>query len=219
MNILSKILYHSYVRTFHQVLIDRNRDRHRPQLGRITKIDVNNIVEGTLKNFQRLIQNVDLGKTYGSRVMVRNGVLSQSLYQVIRNFGADKEYATELCSDILWKIYKKQVLIQRILARFMSRDPQKQMNRIQKFFLFFPLAKPGYDWKINEMGSTASYDIHRCPVCDYFKTQNQEDFDFFRNSWCTFDFPLAEYLVQGGKHQRSQTLSSGDNRCDMKWMV
>lgn len=219
MNILSRLLAGRYIRIFHQTLIDRNRDRGHPELGRITKADIKAMTQDTFNNYQRLIVNVDLGPTYGSRVMVRNGVLSLSLYRAIRKLGADKDYATELCTDVLWKIYKKQVWIQRFLARFMSRNPQKQMNRIQKIFLSFPLARPGYEWEINEIGSIASYDIFRCPVCDYFKTQEQEDLEFFRNSWCTLDYPLAEYLVKGGKYERQHTLSAGDNRCDMRWIA
>lgn len=219
MSLLSRLLAGWYIQIFHQTLIDRNRDRRHPESGRITKEDIKTMTRDTFDNYQRLIVNVDLGPTYGSSVMVRNGVLSLSLYRAIRKLGADRDYATELCTDVLWKIYKKQVWIQRLLARLMSRNPQKQMNRIQKFFLSFPLARPGYEWEINEIESITSYDIFRCPVCDYFKTLEQEDLEFFRNSWCTLDYPLAEYLVKGGKYERQHTLSAGDTRCDMRWMA
>ena len=217
MNIFSRMLTGSYFRFFGKTLLDRNRDRQRPELGRITKADIKAITKDIYQNYQRLIVNVDFGSTYGSRVMVRNGVLSQSFYRAMRTFGADEAYATELCTDVLWKIYKKQVWLQRFMGRIMSRSSQKQMNTMQKIFLSFPLARPGYEWEINEIGSVASYDIFRCPVCDYFTTQEPEDFEFFRKSWCTLDWPLAEYLVKGGKYERHYTLSNGDNRCDMRW--
>lgn len=218
MNKFLKTVAGCYYRFFCKILLDRNRDRQRPELGRITKTDIKAISKDMYQNYQRLIVDVDFGSTYGSRVMVRNGVLSQSFYRAMRTFGADKEYATELCTDVIWKIYKSQVRIQRFLGRLMSRDPQKQMNTVQKMFLAFPLAQPGYKIEVNEIGSVASYDIFRCPVCDYFKTQEQEDFVFFRKSWCTLDWPLAEYLVKGGKYERQHTLSDGDNRCDMQWI-
>lgn len=217
MNIFLRILTGSYFRFFCKTLIDRNRDRQRPELGRITREDIRSISKDMYQNYERLIVDVNFSSTYGSRVMVRNGVLSQSFYRAMRNFGADKEYATELCTDVLWKIYKTQVWLQRFMGRLVSRSPQKQMNKIQKIFLSFPLARPGYEWEINEIDSVASYDIFRCPVCDYFKTQKQEDFEFFRKSWCTLDWPLAEYLVKGGKYERQYTLSNGDSRCDMRW--
>ncbi len=219
MNIIAKIFLVSYTRTLRKVLIDRNRNRLRPDFGRITKSDVSIIVTDTLKNYQLLFQNVNSGPTYGSFVMVRNGILSQSLYQAIKKFCKDSEYATELCSDVLWISYKKGISLQRFLGRFISRKSQKQMNIIQKIFLSFPLGKPGYYWQINEIDSIASYDILRCPVYDYFKTQNKEDLEFFKNSWCTLDFPLAEHLVKGGLYKRKGTLSEGDNSCGMRWMV
>lgn len=219
MNLYSGIQYFINIRTFNQALSDRLRDRNNPESGRITRADVRSIMKDTLAISEQLILNADLGKTYGSRIMVRNGVISQALYHAVKKFGADKSYATELCADVLWKLYKKQISIQRFLAHLMSRDPQAQMNICQKIFLFFPLAQPGYDLKINEIGSIASYDIFRCPVYDYFKTQSQEDIEFFKNSWCTFDSPLSEYLVRGGKYERAHTLSNGDDRCDMRWMA
>lgn len=218
MNNFLKTVAACYYRFCCKILIGRNRDRQRPELGRITRADIKTISKDWFENYKCLIVDVDFGSTYGSRVMVRNGVLSQSFYRAMRTFGPDKEYATELCTDVIWKIYKSQVRIQRLIGRLISRAPQKQMNKIQKLFLAFPLANPGYEVKVNEIGSVASYDIFRCPVCDYFRTQGQEDFEFFRKSWCTLDWPLAEYLVKGGKYERRYTLSAGDDRCDMRWI-
>jgi hypothetical protein len=98
----------------------------------------------------------------------------------------------------------------------LQRDPQKQMNMIQRMLLY-ALAKPGYDWKLIESDNTTSYDIFKCPVYDYYKLLGHEELEFFRNSWCAFDFPLAEYLVKGGKYERKYTLSKGDDKCDMCW--
>jgi hypothetical protein len=57
------------------------------------------------------------------------------------------------------------------------------------------------------------------PIFEYFKTQGEEALEFFRNSWCTLDFPLAEFMVKGGRYERPHTLSAGDNVCDMRWIA
>jgi len=49
--------------------------------------------------------------------------------------------------------------------------------------------------------------------------QGEEALEFFRKSWCTLDFPLAEAMVRGGRYERPRTLSEGDEVCDMRWIA
>ncbi len=64
---------------------------------------------------------------------------------------------------------------------------------------------------------TFALDFYRCPVNYYFQALGKEELEFFRNSWCTMDWPFAEAMVKGGKYERRHTLSAGDNVCDMRW--
>jgi len=219
MNIIIKLFAWGNIRTITQTLSGRNRDRQQPELGRITKEDINLILEEIWKSYTILKTNAPYEKTLGARIMVRNGILSLALYRAVGKIVTGEDYVTELCTDILWKFYIKQIRIQKFITRILRREPHQQMNMLQRIFLWFPLAKPGYDWRINEMGKVFSYDIVRCPVYDYFKTQGRAELEFFQNSWCTLDFPLAEHLVKGGKYERAHTLSTGDDKCDMCWKV
>jgi hypothetical protein len=214
-----KLFLWDFIRIVKRALLGRNRNRKQPESGRITKEDVDLIIEESLRYYNILKQKSPLEKTFGARLMLRNGIMSLALYRGIGKVVVGEDYVTELCTDILWKIYIKNISLQRLIARILYRDPREQMNIIQKIFLLFPLAKPGYDWKINKIKEGYAYDIMRCPVCDYFKSQDPAEFNFFRNSWCTLDFPLAEHLVRGGKYERSHTLSAGDDSCDMCWKV
>jgi len=202
-----------------QKLEGRNRSRQRPELGRITNDDVYSILEESWKNFKQLSKTAPEGNTVGSRAMLKSGVWSLALYRAILEIGAEKEYAIELCGDVLWKYYQRVVRRIRLKARLLSRKPQEQMNRIQEAFLKMPLEKPGYDLKVIQVPGAFAYDIYRCPVHDYFKSVGPEELEFFQKTWCTFDFPFAEYLVKGGKYDRQHTLSHGDAMCDMRWMV
>ena len=151
--------------------------------------------------------------------MLRSGVWSLAVYRAIRAQGVEEDYATELCTDYLWVAYRSQMRVQRRLGHLLARSPRAQMAAIQRIFLRFPLAAPGYDCKLREIPGVFAYDIHRCPVYDYFAAQGEEALEFFRNSWCTLDYPLAEYLVRGGRYERCETLSAGGPFCDMRWRV
>ncbi|MFO7559182.1 MAG: L-2-amino-thiazoline-4-carboxylic acid hydrolase [Desulfobacterales bacterium] len=201
-----------------QKLEGRNRSRQRPELGRITNDDVYYILEESWKNFQKLHKTAPKGNTPGSRVMLKSGVWSLAMYRAILKIGAEKEYAIELCGDVLWKYYQRVVRRTRLKGHLSSRKPQKRMDRIQEIFLK-TLEKPGYDLKVIKVPDAFAYDIYRCPVHDYFKSVGSEELEFFKKTWCTFDWPLAEYLVKGGKYERQYTLSHGDAMCDMRWMV
>lgn len=214
---ISKILFWYYYHTTKQTLSGRNRDRRRPELGRMTIEDIKLIFDEFLRHYKILKQKAPSEKTLGARIMLNNGIMSLALYRALGKVAVGEDYVTELCTDIFWKSYIKSISVQRFIARFLSRDPQQQMVIIQKMFLRFPLAKPGYDWNIREMGEGYAYDITRCPVWDYFKSQGPSEITFFKNSWCTLDFPLAEHLVKGGRYTRNHTLSAGDGLCDMCW--
>ena len=207
------------IRVPFQKLEGRNRSRQRPELGRITNADVYSILEESWKIFHTLIESAPKGKTAGSRIMIKNGVWSLAFYKAVLKLGAEKDYATELCGDVIWKYYQRVVRRTRLKARLASRDPQEQMNRMQRAFLKTALEKPGYDWKVVQVPGAFAYDIYSCPVHDYYKSLGPEELEFFRKTWCIFDFPFAEYLVKGGKYERQRTLSHGDAMCDMRWMV
>ena len=207
-------------RMIRRTLIGRNRDRQHPELGRITQDDVDFILRESWRNYEILKADAPDIETLGGRYMLSWGIRGLSLYQAIRKFGADKDYATELAADISWKYYKKSMRIPRLIARIKSRKPQKQIIWLQRVGLRFLLKKPGYDWENHKTDDdVASFDIVRCPVNDFYKSRPEEEIEFFRYSWCTFDFPLAEYLVKGGRYERLHTLSAGDDRCDMRNMI
>ncbi len=202
-------------RLAHQVLVGRSRS-DRFEDGRFDAADVDQLLKRAEAIVEELTATVPREPTIGARLMMRSAVLTLATYRAVREFGVDRPYAVELCTDLMWKAYKQQVTIPRLIGRLWSRDPRVQMDVIQGLFLRYSLASPGYDCKMVGEGSS-SYDIRRCPVNDWFATQSEEEMDFFRKSWCTLDWPLAEHLVEGGCYERTTTLSHGGDACDMRW--
>ena len=125
-------------RLFYQTVTGRNRCRRDPKKGRFTKRDAARILQRAWKNYGSLFADMSSEKTVGSRAMVRSGIWSLAVYRTIRETGVEENYATELCTDYLWKAYKRQVGIQRLIARVFVRDGQRQMNMMQRMFLRFP---------------------------------------------------------------------------------
>ena len=218
MKLIRRLIAWPNRRLLFQVLVGRNRSRE-VEDGRFEHNDVRDLLERSERIAGELMSSVPHEKTMGARMMVKTGAMTMALFRAMREQGIEAGYAIELCTDYMWQGYKRRVALPRIVARLTSRDPQTQMDRIQRFFLGYPLASPGYECHAVEGESCASYDIRRCPVNDYFATQDEEAQQFFRNSWCTLDWPLAEHLVEGGSYERRRTLSHGDSVCDMRWRV
>jgi len=143
------------------------------------------------------------------------GVASLALYRALQAAGVEREYATELVSDLAWKVYEKWIVLPRFIARRVTRDPQKQVDLMARMGLRYPFNRPGYDWKVLPESGTFAVDYYRCPVYDYLKAQGEAE--FMLNTWCTLDFDLAQVMTRGGYYERPHILSAGDEVCDMKW--
>ncbi len=217
MKLINRLWVRPYAPLFSKTIVGRSRCRLDPAKGRFTRRDAKRIFECAVCDVLEQLERKPSDKTIGASIMLRIGIWSLALYRAVRADGVDSDYATELCTDFLWAGYKRSVRLQRLLGRLASRVPQKQMSAIQSIFLRFPLASPGYDCQLRRETDAFAYDVRRCPVNDYFATQDPEAQAFFRNSWCTLDYPLAEHLVAGGKFERTRVLSDGDGVCDMRW--
>ena len=53
-----------------RALVGRNRSRHRPEEGRFTRADVDDITEQTWQNFEQLAPDIPPGQTVGNRMML-----------------------------------------------------------------------------------------------------------------------------------------------------
>ena len=207
------------LRAARAVLVGRRRCPRHIEQGRFTRQDADRVMEQTWRNFDALISEAPHQKTPGGRRNVRLGVFTLAHYQALRSTVQDKEYATVLATDFCWRGYEQSISVSRLVARLVTRDPQKQMNFMMRMGLRYPFSRPDYDWKVHPDPDAFAVDFYRCPVFDYFKTQGEEALEFFRNSWCTLDFPLAEFMVRGGRYERPHTLSTGDGVCDMRWIA
>lgn len=220
MTIIKVLLHWAFRRAAYQILMGRYLNRVHPREGRFTKEKVNDILKKIWHKADVLLLEANVGqyKTLGNRQNLFLAVATRAAYQSLLEIGIDKEYATELISDVAWKVYVAWLPVPRFFARLITRNPQKQMNFILRVFLRYPFSEPGYQRKIWEEANSLCTFWYRCPPYTYFKEYGSPDeMLFFSRTWCTFDWAIAEEMVPGGWYERTQSLSAGDEVCNMKW--
>jgi hypothetical protein len=217
---LVKLTYRPVIRwAAKQAILGRCLDRTAPGKGRFTRAQVARVLQKTWQGYGALAPGAHLERleTLGSRHNVLLGVLTLAAYRALLAEGIEERYATELLTDLVWKVYAKWVVPLRLVARRVTDDPQQQMNLMLRMLLRYPFSRPGYDWQARLEPGAFALDIYRCPVYDYLKSQGADQ--FMLRSWCTLDFALAQVMTTGGHYQRPHTLAAGDKLCDMKWFA
>lgn len=210
----------AFKRSAYQILMGRYRDRAEPSSGRFTRVQVDELLESIWSHLDSLLPeaNLEQYKTLGNRQNLYLAVATHAAYRAFLEAGIDPVYATELIGDIAWKVYVAWLPIPRFFARLASRDPQKQMNFILRVFLHYPFSEPGYQRKVWEESDALNTYWYRCPPQAYFKQHGSpEEMLFFFRTWCTFDWAIANEMVEGGWYERPHTLSVGDDVCNMTW--
>jgi hypothetical protein len=232
MTSLLKLLYRRPVRkASYQIFLGRMIERGRPERGRFLRGDVDTILKETWRNVDAMLPAAELEKlpTLGNRHNVFLAVLTVAGYHAYLSAGIEKEYAIELFADVGWKLYSKAAILPRLVARLMTRDPQKRLELMLRMLMIFPFSapgRPGYEVKARAVADHfCTYWTH-CPphafVRKYVERNgNRGELDAFRRSWCWYDWAITEVMVGGqrreGYYERPHTMSQGDEVCDMCW--
>jgi hypothetical protein len=212
----------AFKRSAYQILAGRYRNREKPIQGRFTRGQVDDLLSDIWHHLDQLLPgaNLEQYKSLGNRQNLFLAVATRAAYHAFLESGIDAPYATELISDIAWKVYVSWLSIPRFFAQIVTRDPQKQMNFILQAFLRYPFSEPGYQRKVWQEADGLNTHFYRCPPQVYFQQHGTpEEMLFFNRTWCTFDWAIANEMVEGGRYGRPHTLSTGDAVCDMKWYV
>lgn len=213
-------LRRAFKRAAYQILMGRYRNRQKPRDGRFTRRQVDELLAHIWRRLDELLPQADLAQypNLGNRQNLYLAVATRAAYQAFREVGIEMDYATELISDVAWKVYISWVPPLRFLARLVRRDPQKQMNFILSALMRYPFSEPGYQREVWAEADGLCTHWYRCPPHTYFKQHGDaEEMRFFNQTWCTFDWAFAQEMVPGGWYERPHTLSAGDEVCDMKW--
>lgn len=203
-------------------LIGQALDPERPDSARLDKAQVKALVAEMRDTARVLIAAAQLQrlKSRGNRFNATLGLYHVALYRSLRNQGLADEQAIRLAREIGWSFYAGATRSLYWLVRPFVWDKQKQLNAILRLLMIFPFNQDpeGYQvtaWKEADHFRT---DWTRCVVLDsIIRAGDEADLNFFRNSWCTYDFHFPGLISQDGYYEREHTLSHGDKVCDMKW--
>ncbi|MEW5816755.1 MAG: L-2-amino-thiazoline-4-carboxylic acid hydrolase [Spirochaetota bacterium] len=205
-----------------KVLTGRLRSQEESQKGRFIPSDVDRILDQAWRNVDDLMPSMPEQKTLGNFHWVFSGLTLLAIYRSLLNEGTAKDYATNLISDIIWKAYESLRVIRFIsnsIIRLITSDLHKQLGIQLRLLLSYPYSPPGYEIDFSSDSDTHYMNIYRCPVLEFYRTQDEEALELFRKTWCVFDYAVAEVMVKGGRYERLHTLSAGDSVCDMRWFV
>lgn len=197
----------------HAGLVGRSRNRYKPEKGRFTPTDVDNILKQVWKTYAHLAPKIPREPKFGNRMNMLLACVTLACFQVLMATGIEREYAIELIGDVAWKVYEKWGRFPIFIARLLTHDPHEQMQMSVNMFLRFPFTPPGYVFDRIASNDGISLDMLRCPVTEYL--QEQEASDLCIGTWCNLDFALAE--MWGGWLERTETLSAGCARCDFRF--
>ena len=92
----------AFKRSAYQILMGRYLDRIQPQMGRFDRKQVDSIIEQTWQNLEQMLPGAQLDqlKTLSNRQNVFLAVVTLAAYRSFLETGVEKEYATELISDV-----------------------------------------------------------------------------------------------------------------------
>lgn len=203
-----------------QAFVGKNRAPNEPEKGRLTRVEVNRLIDQSWQDFDELVPDVSHEPTFGSRMNVRLAALSLAMLRSLTSAGIERQYAIELIGDACWKIYQYWGRVGRFIGHTLSRRDsiKDQASRVTKdgsWPMSFPFNPPGYRALYVPTKGGLGFNVIRCPVAEYFYARGASDLAV--STRCMLDYPLAEMV--GLKLVRTQTLAAGDQQCNFRWFT
>lgn len=151
----------------------------------------------------------------GATITVRLAAVTAAAYETFVAEDATEEEATRTVYDIAWAVYRKMGSAAWALSAVAGPDDADRMRVATVAFRTFPFSAPSYEWKdVPSPSGVVGFDCLKCPVADYFKTQQLSELCV--RTWCALDFPLAEDVWHANL-DRSGSIAGGQSHCDFRW--
>jgi hypothetical protein len=167
---------------------------------------------------------------FGNRLMLLFAVYTAASDRVLRRMRISPAAARGAFANIAWDVYRRSIQLYSLPVRLITRDPGRRLRWTIRGILKFPFSTPGapgYAADVRVRGNDLETHFTHCPPNSYIArlaqaTNDPHLYDTFRESWCRFDWPLADVIAGDGKrghYSRPHTLSRGDTVCDMCWLA
>lgn len=199
-------------RLVRHVLTGRLRDSSEPLRGRLTRHDVDVILDGAATNFTRLASGLPDQPTTGSRLLVRLAAWTLAVDRALQTHTVSAADAHALTADIAWAAYRPFVAVSSVPARLSVREPRARLRALLRSQQRFPFNQPG--WRFDRIGDDGlAIDMTHCPIAAYLSSQGAADLCVA--AWCAQDGPIADRW--GAELRRTGTLATGAKVCDFRY--
>lgn len=177
-------------------------------------------LEGLLEDYWKLYfhyrKGVEKQPTRGGDLMIHLAAMSGAFYNSLTSRGFSEGDATRIFYQIAWKVYQKMGYFTWQLSGWFYKDHYPRLKKATELFRKYPFNSPSYKWNnIPASRDIVAFNCTRCPVAEYFISRGLGSFCV--NTWCAFDYPLAE--VWGARLKRNGSIAEGASVCDFKWIV
>lgn len=228
---LLRLVYRPLMRrAARQILEGRWIDPERPAAGRWLRRDVDDFLARTWREVDVLLPEAGLAAlpNLGNRHNVFLAVVTTAAYRTLLDQGVEGSYAMLLVGDVGWKIYAWMLRAASLPFRLATRSRARRLEATLRTLMRFPFGAPGPPgYRVEarfEPGRVHTHWTH-CPPLAFVRRLvasrgDRGEVEAFYRSWCLYDWPAADLLVDDGRHghySRPHTLSLGDSVCDMCW--
>ncbi|HEV2741407.1 MAG TPA: AarF/UbiB family protein [Candidatus Elarobacter sp.] len=204
-------VYRPDIATF-RALIDSTA---RPVLSLRYGVDASAVLDRIWTRAEERWAAVPPQSSLGATFTVHLAAVTAAAYETFMAEGVTSEKATLTVYDVAWAVYQKMGSAAWSLSAVAGKDDADRMRVATVAFRTFPFSAPSYEWKdVASAAGTVGFDCLRCPVAEYFKTQQLSELCV--RTWCALDFPLAEKIWHA-KLERSGSIAGGASRCDFRW--
>lgn len=180
-----------------------------------THEEIEPILKGYWQRYLTLKPNVPQMPSVGGGIMVQLAAMSTAFYLELISRGKDEKTSTEIFYNIVWIVYKKMGKYTWKLTGWKKRSSINRLVLATRLFRKFPFNSPSYRWSDQpNLDNTVCFNCLKCPVAEYFEINNLSKFCV--ETWCAFDFPLAQ--LWDGELQRTGSIAGGSEVCDFKWI-
>lgn len=163
------------------------------------------------------IPSVPPASSTGAALMLHLAAITAAMDDGLREQGIAADEAVRLVRDMVWQVYSKMGEVPWLVERARGGDRRTRLKGAIDLFLTFPFSGPDYQWQDTEAeAGVVGFDMLRCPVADYFRTEGRSDLCV--QTWCNLDFALANQWG-GATLKRTTMIAGGSDRCDFRWHV
>ncbi|MBK8012786.1 MAG: L-2-amino-thiazoline-4-carboxylic acid hydrolase [Deltaproteobacteria bacterium] len=178
---------------------------------------------------RRFGREVQREATFGARVFLQLSVLVVGVYRALIGRDCSATEARTLVAAVTSRVFSCMVRWADRLSSFTaaaSKSKSKSKSKIEAEVEHFKrlndvlgrrfFAPPA--WRMEAIESpqhVVAFDMHRCPLAEYFASQNLSELCVA--AICDLDFML--YDPKRVRFERGGTIAGGSERCDFRWRV